>query len=208
MNNQKAYWAYASKEMKFMRWFHDFKAKIFHPFNVIFTKLWISANMISIFSWALILISLIYSIYSQQPIYFIIGIWVHFFLDWLDGTLARYQQPHSLRWSLIDTIFDFVGIICTSVFMLYFVDIDSIRILLYTVFYVIIIYHAFVLSKIDMPYSLLIRPRLYIFIWLTIDFIWSLSSTYYIVIISTILMFYYTILWLFKLKLYLQNKKW
>jgi phosphatidylglycerophosphate synthase len=204
---KKTTWVYAWAEMKYMKIFHNFKWLIFLPIIKILNKIWITANMITIFGWLIAFISFLLSYYFHDPIYFAIWIWLHIFFDWIDWVMARYNNSMSDYWSLLDVIFDHLWILLTSIFLLIFFKISSIIILLYTIFYTIIIYNSFILGQINIPYKFVLRPRLFVYTTIVFDLFYSwFEITNYLIIILTIILWIQSIQWLMKLLKYFSNK--
>jgi len=203
---KKTNWVYAEKEMKYMKMFHNLKWYIFSPFMKILNRLWITANHITIFWGIIVLLFFILSYLFLNPLYFLVGIWLHMFFDGIDGVLARYNNSMSDYGSLLDVIFDHLWIFLTSVYLLIFMGINSVLVLSYTVFYTIIIYNSFILWKIDRPYSFVFRPRLFIYTSIVIDFFYNTNITYVLLMILTFILFIQSIQWLYYLLLYFKNK--
>ena len=128
---------YAEKELKYVEKFQNIKAILFKPLLYILSTLNISANQISFLSFFISISSLGYSLHSFNPVYFLIGIWIHIFLDSLDGPLARFQGKASKVGSFIDVICDHVGILASGFYMLSFTQINPLAVLLFITLYTI-----------------------------------------------------------------------
>ena len=173
MNNRATTGIYSEREMKAMIWFHGLKERLFMPIIWGMTRLGITANFLSVFGGILVFVSLLASVYFENGLWFIWGLWLHMFLDGFDGTLARYQKKSCDLGSYIDVIADHVGIVSASVFLYFFVAVDFVPLFLYTIFYTLVVSLAFPLGKIGRPYKYVLRPRLIMYAALTYDFIWS-----------------------------------
>jgi len=175
-SNPKATGVYSKGEMRFVVPFQKLKNSFFMPFNILFTKLGITATHLTIVSGVVAAASLVLSLYLKDPIYFVYGIWIHFLIDGIDGTLARFQNKVSRLGSLTDVIADHIGIVCSGLYLIYFSFADASLALIYTVLYTIIIYNAFIFSGLGIAQKYLMRPRLFIYISLTVDYFWPLKT--------------------------------
>ena len=167
---------YAEKEQKYVKKFQDIKAIFFKPLLYILTILKINANQISVLSFLISIGSLGYSLYSFDPIYFLIGVWIHIFMDSIDGPLARYQKKDSKLGSFIDVMCDHVGILASGFYMLSFTQVNQLAVLLFITLYTIDIYNLFIANVCKKPISIVFRPRLFVYITIVLDFI--LQSNY------------------------------
>ena len=197
---------YSEREMKMMTFFHDAKNVIFKPLLVALTKLKISANVLSVGGGVVAVLSLVASFYWSEPLYFIIGVWVHMFFDGIDGSVARFQNKSCTFGSYVDCIFDHVGIISAAIFAYYFLDIGFLPILMYSVLYTHIIFASFVLGQIGDPYKYLLRPRLIFYAAITIDLLWSTSSTLIVTWILVALMSLNTLEGVYRLGKYVKRE--
>jgi len=91
-------------QKKIYKGFADIRNKVFYPLIRLFVFLRITPNMLSYFGVLLMLLFVYFAPYnSLYLLYFILGAW---FVDWLDGPLARYLKIDSDKGKFIDMICD------------------------------------------------------------------------------------------------------
>ena len=168
---------YAEKEQKYVEKFQSFKGSFLKPFLFILTAFNVNANHISILSFLMSFGSLAYSFYSFDPKFFLIGIWIHVFLDSLDGALARYQNKASKIGSFIDVICDHAGILASGFYMLSFTSVNSLSVLLFITLYTVDIYNLFITNVCNNPVSIVFRPRFFVYFTIALDFILQTNHT-------------------------------
>jgi len=168
MKKETSHWVYAKNEMKWMMLFQDWKEKVLKPLVRICKKLWITPNWLTIFWWIIVAASVVISLQVNNPYWFIWWVWIHLFIDWLDGTVARALDISTPEWTFLDVIMDHVWIVSSCIFLLTFSTIPSRIILLYWIFYTIVIACSLVLWKINDPYWLILRPRILVYLLITV----------------------------------------
>ena len=137
----------------------------------------INANMISTLSAMTAVGSLVFSINNLNPNIFLIGIWIHIFLDSIDGPLARYQNKSSSLGSFIDVICDHIGILTSGFFMLNFTNIDPSQILFFIILYTADIYNIFIVNYVGRPITFAFRPRMLVYLALVLELVFFQSHT-------------------------------
>ena len=191
---------YAEKEQKYVEKFQDIKAVFFRPLLYILTALNINANQISVLSFLISIGSLGYSLYSFDPFYFLVGVWIHIFMDSLDGPLARYQKKASKLGSFIDVICDHAGILASGFYMLSFTQVNPLAVLLFITLYTIDIYNLFIANVCKKPISIVFRPRLFVYITIVIDFILQANYTNNLITFLNVILLIQTMLSFGKIK--------
>ena len=113
---------YSKFEAKGMYYFQEKKDSFLFPITKPLTKLGISANFVSLTAGTTAVVVLFLALFFDSPLIFIIGIWFHFFLDGLDGSLSRAQAGKGsvTNGLLADLISDSAGIICAGLYLLFF----------------------------------------------------------------------------------------
>lgn len=183
-----------------MEKFQSFKAILLKPILFILTALRINANHVSFLSLITAFGSLSYSIYSYNAIYFLIGIWIHIFLDSLDGALARYQNKSSKIGSFIDVVCDHVGILASGFYLLNFTQVNSSSVLTFIILYTIDIYNLFISNICKNPMKIVFRPRMFVYLIILTDFIFSQSYTSDLLIFLNLILIIQSLLSLNNLK--------
>lgn len=185
---KKSHGVYAAAEMKTMIKFQRWKDLLFLPMVRLLTRLGVSASVISIAGALVASIGLFLSATQHNPLYFVIAIWIHFFLDGIDGALARHQHNVTLRGMLLDTACDLIGIIACSTIVVYFRYASAQTALFFTALYVLVTIEALILGAINTPYPLIIRPRIYVFIALTIDVLFGTALSTPLIAVLTVML--------------------
>lgn len=188
MNRKKTIGVYGEYEMGYMTAVHRWKAKVLGPVVKVLDRMGVTANMLSVLGGVIVVGSLILSLYLGEGIFFVIGIWVHIIFDVFDGSLARFQKKESDIGSFFDVGFDFLGVVSASVFLFYFEGLELWILALYTILYAVVLVFAIILGRAGKPYKFPMRPRLFMYGFLTIDFVWNTGSSGIVVGILTILL--------------------
>ncbi|MFC1600116.1 CDP-alcohol phosphatidyltransferase family protein [Patescibacteria group bacterium] len=191
---------YGKFEMGIMLKINKTKHKIFLPLIKVLNKLKINANHISILSGIITIISFYLAIYYSNPLFFIIGIWVHMVLDGLDGSLARYQKKDSSRGTIVDVAVDQLGITLMCLFVIYFSYANIVNVSAFFVLYLIVIILSLYLMFKKKRFDIVIRPRIFFYIAVTWDFIIFVRITEVIVLLANIFMFCSVLIGIYHLK--------
>jgi phosphatidylglycerophosphate synthase len=94
---------------------------------------------------------------------------LHVAVDGLDGPLARYRGTASAKGSLTDTFCD-QTIVATSMATLIFSGhVDAIAGSLYIFTYTLVVAFAMIRNAMTVPYSLVLRPRFFVYGWLFVE---------------------------------------
>lgn len=190
---------YSAAEMVAVRKLN--KAKIFflHPLVTFLDKIKVTPNMVSVFSAVTVVVAFIFSYLFVNPIYFVIGIWLHLILDSIDGTLARYQKTNSSTGAVVDSVCDHFGVVSASAFTYLFMIVDGVNMLIFVILYSLLMAIILYLLKNKSSYAFVLRPRLYLYIAMTIDVFWLIHITHYIVLIASMIMLVEVILGIIKI---------
>jgi len=180
---------YSTAEMKAMVKFNKIKIFFLHPIVKFLDKIGATPNMISLFSAIVAMGAFTFSYVFLSPMYFAVGIWIHMIIDAVDGTLARYQNKTSSNGAIVDSLCDHFGIVLACLFAYLFFIVDGFSILVFAILYSILIGLIFYLLKNKSSFFFIIRPRLYLYVAITLDVFCLTRITDYIVLISNIIMF-------------------
>ena len=169
--------------------FQAAKDSFLFPLANILLRLNIPANLVSIFSGIVAILSLLFSVIFNTPLIFIIGIWSHLFLDGLDGSLARLSKKKPDANGLImDITFDSLGIATIGFYALYFNYINILTALLFITTYLSVNMISYIFAKTDREYDFVVRPRIFVLVAITLDYMFSFSTTFTAILISNILL--------------------
>lgn len=162
------------------------KDRFLFPLVKILLRLHISANLVSIFSGIVAVLSLFFSIVFSIPLVFIIGIWLHQFLDGLDGSLARLSNKKlDANGLFMDLVFDSLGIAMVGFYVLYFNYVGPLIALIFISAYLGVNTISYVFAKTGKEYDFVVRPRIYVLTALVLDYIFSTSITPIIILVSS-----------------------
>jgi phosphatidylglycerophosphate synthase len=97
---------------------------------------------------------------------------LHVFLDGFDGPLARHLDTDSPKGSFTDSMADQAVITATTITLMYSGMIDILPGALYLITYTVVVLFAMARNVMNDPYSWLVRPRFYIYIWFVVETYW------------------------------------
>lgn len=123
---------------KFYFQFRKVKDSAFGPLMIFLDKLGISANLITLFRVLLVIVA---SALIKWNLY--VSFWLFvlvYFLDGLDGSLARYQKKTSERGALFDLLSDQFTVIGLLLGLLFFRKVEAFGAALYLVLFISLIF--------------------------------------------------------------------
>lgn len=94
---------------------------------------------------------------------------VHMFLDGLDGPLARHTNMASRRGSFSDSMADQLVVVSSMVTLM---SVHVVGVLpggIYVVAYTVVMLFAMVRNALSIPYSWLVRPRFFVYLWFAVE---------------------------------------
>ena len=185
---------YSRWEYEAMIRFQKAKDAFFAPLAKTLSHHNVSPNAVSVLSGAVAGISLVFSIGSEMPVVFVVGIWLHLFLDGLDGVLARaVSKEQGITGLALDLLMDSVGIVTMGFYLSYFGIVSPHIAALFVCSYLTVNAISYVFAKTGREYTFVIRPRIFIIIALTLDYAFLFSATPVIVAISTVLLLFFVV---------------
>lgn len=184
---------YSRTEEQSMRSFQKAKGVVLEPLLRLLTALSISANMISFFSAVSAVAGLGAWLGTGETQYFVAGIWIHFLLDGIDGSLARYQKKESVAGARLDLLADTAGVVATGTFLGASGTVSFFIASLFTGGYLAVNAISEILSIQNKQYVFVIRPRVFIYGALLSDLLFATSLTAQVTFLSTILVIIFTI---------------
>ena len=155
---------YSTGERDWMKYGQQLRARIFAPQLRLLTNLCISPDHLTILSFffGLLFAPLWYMEYFWLAV---AALWVHVALDGLDGPLARFQNSASPRGSFTDSFCD--QLVVSTVTILLMIGSPGLSVFAGSVFLVVytgVLAIAMVRNTLKIPYSWLLRPRLFLFL--------------------------------------------
>ncbi len=116
----------------------------------------------------------------------LVGIWIHVFMDLLDGALARHQHSGTTMGSLIDGISDQLIVTGAALLLIYLHLVDPILLIVYLVAYWVLNIVSFWLGYQGSRISLVLRPRIFVYLAMTIDAIFATTISGSVIMLSLI----------------------
>lgn len=197
---------YSDFEMGFMKKVHHLKMKIFAPLLKILDKLKVKPNYVSVFSVLTVIASFALAVNYWNPLFFIIGMWVHLIIDGIDGTLARFQKSDNINGAIFDVISDHFGIIFFCIFVVIFGFANVYNVSILFLLYSIIIAISLYFLKKNISFVFVLRPRIYLFGAVTYDYIIFIGFTELIAFLANILMVLSIFIAFYQLKIIKKKK--
>jgi phosphatidylglycerophosphate synthase len=90
-------------------------------------------------------------------------------LDGLDGPLARHTNTASRRGSFTDSMSDQLVVVASTVTLMSVHVVGVLPGSVYIVAYTVVMLFAMVRNALSIPYSWLVRPRLFVYLWLVVE---------------------------------------
>lgn len=177
---------YAGKERKYMHKFQEMKDKLFSPFLKLLMILKITPNMLSVMS--LILGVLFVVFISKDLMLSLLFLILSVFFDGIDGSLARFSNKVSKNGALVDQVCDHSMIVLSAVG---FVMIGLVNILwgiVYVLSYTLLVFTVVARNKREIPFSFVLRPRLFVYLAFLIFVVWNVNLVEYSLMIFSVQM--------------------
>jgi len=174
MNNVKTY---TKAEENLVKLNHKFKDIIFKPFIIALTYLGVPPNFIASLSAVVVISSLYFSYSLSNPNIFLIGLWTHFILDALDGPLSRFQGKNSNQGAITDSLVDYLGVVCTTIFIGMFTQTPIFVLIPFVSLYLMEIYNTFISSMLNSQLEYGTKPRIIIYVLITLELLTSYAYT-------------------------------
>jgi phosphatidylglycerophosphate synthase len=94
---------------------------------------------------------------------------LHVVLDGLDGPLARHTNTASRRGSFSDSMADQLVVVASTLTLMSVHVIGVLPGSVYVVAYTVVMLFAMVRNALSVPYSWLVRPRLFVYFWFLVE---------------------------------------
>lgn len=164
-----------------MALFWRVKAWLLRPLLQLLTVFGVRPTSVTYVSAFVVMIGFGHGLWTGQIGFFLWWIWLHVFLDSIDGALARYQGIASLSGALEDLVSDTFGIIVVGAILGHFgLLMPSIAVLFSTLYVAL---HAFTFAEgaLGSPGRVVFRPRMVVYPAMTLDVIYGTSVTAWLV---------------------------
>jgi len=158
-----------------MSWWQDLRAQWLGPLLALLANLRLRPDDLTLLGLISGLAFCPLWLWPGQPIWSKFGAFaallLHLVLDGLDGPLARYLKIDSRRGSFTDTLADQI-VVTASTLALMSAPGTPLNIWIggtYIFVYALVVTFAIVRNSLGVPYSWLIRPRIWIYAWIAVD---------------------------------------
>ena len=151
-----------------MRQFQIYKDAALAPVIEMLAGLGVTPFMVTMVSATVVTAGLALSWFAGRPLLFIVALWLHVFLDGVDGALARRQTPEPTG-GMADALADAIGVVAASIFLLLATQIPWSLVVAYTTLYLVVLATAIMRSRQGRPYLFVVRPRLLVYVALSAD---------------------------------------
>jgi phosphatidylglycerophosphate synthase len=119
-------------------------------------------------------------LYFAAPGWALIALAAHVALDGLDGPLARHLGVASRKGSFTDSMADQAVIVATAITLMAAGVIGWLPGVLYLITYTVVVLFAMARNALRDPYSWLLRPRFYVYVWYAVEEYWWKGSIDYL----------------------------
>jgi phosphatidylglycerophosphate synthase len=94
---------------------------------------------------------------------------LHVLLDGLDGPLARHTNTPSRRGSFFDSMSDQLVVVASTATLMSVHVVGVLPGSIYVIAYTVVMLLAIVRNALSIPYSWLVRPRFFVYIWFIVE---------------------------------------
>lgn len=158
---------YSNGERAGMVLWQQMRAATLRPLLVVLTRFGVGPDHLTLLS-ALCGLSFCPLFFWSEPLAFAM-LALHLLLDGLDGPLARHTNTASRRGSFTDSTADQLVVVASTVTLMSIHVIGILPGSVYLVAYTLVMVFAMVRNALSIPYSWLIRPRFFIYLWFVVE---------------------------------------
>jgi len=181
---------YSDGEQQMMDVTQTWRAKLFSPLLDVLAKCHVRPNNItyvSLLSGIAFCVLFAVDTPLAKPLAFAL-LALHVLLDGIDGPLARHLGTASSQGSFTDTTADQLVVAFSTITLIYTGHIGIIPGGLYLFFYTAVVVFAMIRSSLTIPYSWLVRPRFFVYIWFVVEVYFLPGTIDYVLWLFTILL--------------------
>ncbi len=183
---------YSEDEGAFMKRSQEVRGRVLQPLLVLLARLGVTPNYLTLLSLVTGLAFCPAFLWEWKLTAFALLL-AHALFDGIDGPLARYIGKASNRGSFTDTTADQVVVTFSTVTLIHAGYVGAWPGALYLFFYTIVVIFAMVRNALAVPYSWLIRPRFFVYLWMPVEVFWWRGSLNYLLWILTALLAFKTL---------------
>jgi phosphatidylglycerophosphate synthase len=166
---------YSAGERGAMVWWQAVRARLLAPLLACAEQRGVCPDHVTFASLVSGLAFCPFWLWPGQPVWSrvaaLVALLLHVVLDGLDGPLARHMGIASRRGSFTDTLADQI-VVTASALALMTAPSPGLNVWvggLYVFLYAMVVAFAMVRNALGVPYSWLVRPRLWVYAWLALD---------------------------------------
>jgi len=178
---------YSRGERAGMRLWQQMRAVTLRPLLVVLAGFGVRPDHLTLLS-ALSGLSFCPLFFWSKPLAFAMLV-LHVLLDGLDGPLARHTNTASRRGSFTDSAADQLVIVASTVTLMSIQVIGILPGSVYLVAYTVVTLFAMVRNALSIPYSWLIRPRFFVYLWFVVEtYYWPGTVDYVLWLFNALLL--------------------
>jgi phosphatidylglycerophosphate synthase len=177
---------YAAGERAWMERTQEIRARLFLPLMKLLVALKVTPNYLTFISFCCGIAACY--VYMVNPFWAFVLIFLHVFIDGLDGPLARYQKIDSPKGSFTDSMSDNAVVAATTILFMWLGKLGVLVGSLYILAYTLVVLFAMARNYMHVPYHWLVRPRFYVFGWMVVETYWWPGTLAYVMWICVALL--------------------
>jgi phosphatidylglycerophosphate synthase len=177
---------YAEADRGFMLWGQELRARVLKPILSILMRWNVSADALT--GLALVCGLLFYPLFFWNKPLALFFLAFHVLLDGLDGPLARAAGTASRSGSFTDTAADQVVVAATTTCLINAHLLGVLEGIIYVMAYTIVVGFSMIRNALGIPYSWLVRPRFFVYLYIAIELYLVPNSLPYVVWLFNILL--------------------
>ena len=158
---------YSAGERTTMAVWENLRAVTLRPLLDLLTRYRIEPNHLTLLSGLVGLLFCPLYFWSKSVAFGMIAL--HVLLDGLDGPLARHTNTACRRGSFTDSMSDQLMVVASTIVLMSAHTIDVFPGSVYIVAYTVVMLFAMVRNALSVPYSWLVRPRLFVYGWFVVE---------------------------------------
>jgi len=177
---------YSEGERAWMEKTQEIRARLFLPVLKVLVAAKITPDFLTFMSFCCGIAACY--VYMINPLWAFILIFLHVFIDGLDGPLARHMKVDSRKGSFTDTMSDQAVVAATTILFMWLGLLGILAGSLYILTYTVVVLFAMWRNYMHVPYHWLVRPRFYVFGWMVVETYWWPGTLDYVVWICVALL--------------------
>ena len=154
-------------EAPFFEKMHRGRSKLFRPLLVLLKLLGITPNMISGFSFLIVLFGFPLFLYLKHPFWAFFCLYTHIVLDGIDGPLAKYTESESPAGAYVDLMNDLSGMVVVLISAAHFHLMNPTMAVLYAVGYLYLSFTAMAMNVLRIPFTMVVKSKYPMYLMLT-----------------------------------------